>query len=127
VRQAVGGYAPYGIIFLTRGESDACISCIRSSCRSTRGDFRRRKWLFMPFVRMIFPVPVTLKRRAAPLCVLSLGFFGFFALLTWMASFPLGADDLLLQGSDDHGHGPTLHLRCELDGAAGAELLGQLN
>src|SRR6185503_1122202 len=33
----------------------------------------RRRWLFMPLVRRILPVPVILKRRAAPLCVLSLG------------------------------------------------------
>src|SRR5438045_8635156 len=46
---------------------------MRSNMRLTRGDLRRRKWLFMPLVRMICPVPVILKRLAAPLWVFILG------------------------------------------------------
>src|SRR6478672_7355810 len=46
---------------------------IRSNILLTRGDLRRRKWLFMCFVRMILPVPVILKRLAAPLWVFILG------------------------------------------------------
>src|SRR4051812_40305866 len=46
---------------------------MRSNIRFTRGDLRRRKWLFMCLVRMIWPEPVILKRRAAPLWVFILG------------------------------------------------------
>src|SRR4051794_19021044 len=46
---------------------------ILSNILFTRGAFLRRKWLFMCLVRMIWPVPVTLKRRAAPLWVFILG------------------------------------------------------
>lgn len=50
-------------------------SCIRSICRRARFDFRRRKCDCCPLVRMIFPLPVTRKRFAVALCVLSLYFF----------------------------------------------------
>src|SRR6478609_9952274 len=46
---------------------------MRSNCCLTRLDLRRRKWLFMPFVRMITPVPVILNRRADPLWVFIFG------------------------------------------------------
>src|SRR5690242_16620712 len=46
---------------------------MRSRARFTRGDLRRRKWLFMPFVRMIIPVPVILNRRSVPLWVFIFG------------------------------------------------------
>src|SRR5438874_8849133 len=50
---------------------------MRSNCCFTRVDFLRRKWLFMCLVRMIWPVPVILKRRAAPLWVFILGMVYF--------------------------------------------------
>src|SRR5690554_6702682 len=44
-----------------------------------RFDFRRRRWLLPPFVRITLPLPVTRERLAAALYVFSLYFFCFFA------------------------------------------------
>lgn len=63
---------PLGIRRFTRFTDASFITSIRSNWRFTRADFFRRLWLFMPFACMILPVAVTLKRRFAPLCVLSL-------------------------------------------------------
>src|SRR5438093_3888035 len=46
---------------------------ISSKSRLTRADRFRRRWLFMPFVRISLPPPVSAKRRLAPLCVFNLG------------------------------------------------------
>src|SRR4051812_30377674 len=80
-------------------------SSIRSNIRFTRAALRRRKWLFIPFARMSFPVAVTLKRRFAPLWVFS------FCFVTALPALPLLWRLLLLQRIDHHDHCAPLHVR----------------
>ena len=60
-----------------------------------RFDRRRRRWLLPPLVRTNLPLPVRRKRLAAPLYVLSLYFFAFFAILTFQKTSPVGLEDRL--------------------------------
>ena len=46
---------------------------VRPNFTRTGLRFFRRKLLRLPYIRMIFPPPVTRKREAAPLCVLIFG------------------------------------------------------
>src|SRR5687767_6387495 len=80
-------YAPYGSIRSTAALLEPSNGSMRSNWRLTRGALRRRKWLFMPLVRMIFPVPVILNRFLAPLWVFILVFFGLAGALICSDSF----------------------------------------
>src|ERR1044071_9063692 len=97
---------------------------MRSNCRFTRGAFLRRLWLFMPLVRMILPLAVTLKRFFAPLWV-----FIFFpgalgtALSFLLSCFLCYCCGLRLERSHDQDHGPAFHAWRHFNCAMGAELI----
>jgi hypothetical protein len=109
---------------------------MRSSWRFTRGAFLRRLWLFIPFVRRIFPVGVMRKRFLAPLCVfIFLGAWLLLApllVLTFSVSFllaialPVRDAHLRFEGSNEHIHRPAFHPRRLFDRAMRTELLGEL-
>ena len=64
-----------------RGASAGLTASLPEYCLRTFAGFFRRRWLRCPFILSSFPVPVRLKRAAAPLCVLSFGkLFTFFDL-----------------------------------------------
>lgn len=75
-------------------------SIVRSNCRLTRADLRRRKWDFMPLAERISPVAVKVNRFLAPLCVFSL----YFATTSIAFLF-----QFLFEGSEDHRHRSPLH------------------
>ena len=54
-------------------DCDAETGTVRPNFTRTGLRFFRRKLLRLPYIRMIFPPPVTRKREAAPLCVLIFG------------------------------------------------------
>lgn len=77
-------------------------SIVRSNCRFTRADLRRRKWDFMPLAERICPVAVKVNRRFAPLWVFS------FCFATTVGAFLF---QFLLEGGEDDGHRPSLDFR----------------
>lgn len=83
-------------------------SIVRSNCRLTRADFRRRKCDFIPFADRIWPEAVKVKRLLAPLWVFS------FCFATVAIAFLFL---FLLQGREDHRHRSPLDLGRLLDRA----------
>lgn len=81
---------------------DSLTSMVRSNCRLTRADLRRRKWDFMPLAERICPVAVKVNRFLAPLCVFS------FCFATTVIAFLF---QFLLDWGENHRHRPPLDLR----------------
>src|SRR5215207_4061238 len=91
---------------LMRSTFDSLTSIVRSNCRFTRADLRRRKWDFMPLAERILPVAVNVNRFLAPLCVFS------FCFATTVTAFLF---QFLFEGSEDHRHRSPLDFGCLLD------------
>src|SRR5947208_7720367 len=90
-------------------------------------------WLRNAFRRMSLPVPVTLKRLAAPRCVFIFGMSALLwllflrrLLLLLLAAAGLRRCPAALVGCEDHHHVPAVELGCRFDLGAGRELLGDL-
>lgn len=95
----------------------ALTSIVRSNCRFTRADLRRRKCDFIPLAERICPVAVKVNRRFAPLWVFS------FCFATIVVAFLF---QFLLEGGENHRHRPSLDSGRLLDRAVRTQEFDQL-
>src|SRR5262249_18748210 len=91
--------------------SEASTGCCRRKLRLRFADFFPSRWAFGAFRRRSFPVPVTLNRFFAPLCLFCFGiFFG---------------DSCVLRRAEHHDHVPSVEERRRLDEPDLLDVLGE--